>query len=269
MRRLAYVLGIYLLAACNTVPITGRRQLNLLPGSQMRAMATDQYQQFISNAQVIKNTENAQMLKTVGARIAGAVEAYLIEQGDEELIEDFNWEFNLVGENTVNAWAMPGGKVVFYQGIMPICEDANGVAVVMGHEVAHAIARHGNERMSQGLATQAGGIALSVALKDKPEQTQQLFMAAYGIGAQVGLMLPYSRLHESEADKLGLYFMAMAGYNPKEAPDFWTRMSKQSGGASPPEFLSTHPSHETRIENLNDWMPKAMKYYNQAQKAGL
>lgn len=268
MKRIAFIFIIYLVAACNTVPITGRRQLNLLPGTQMRAMATDQYQQFLSEAQLIKNTEEARMLSDVGARISKAVEAYLIENGDKELIEDFSWEFNLVEENTVNAWAMPGGKVVFYKGIMPICQDANGVAVVMGHEVAHAIARHGNERMSQGLATQVGGMALSVALRDKPEQTQQLFMAAYGIGTQVGVMLPYSRLHESEADKLGLYFMAMAGYNPQEAPQFWSRMAQQSGGARPPEFLSTHPSHETRIKNLNEWMPKAMKYYNKSNKAG-
>lgn len=268
MNRVAYIFIIYLLAACNTVPITGRRQLNLLPGAQMRAMATDQYQQFLSEAKLIKNSRESEMLNEVGAKISRAVEAYLSENGDKELIEEFSWEFNLVDENTVNAWAMPGGKVVFYQGIMPICNGANGVAVVMGHEVAHAIARHGNERMSQGLATQVGGVALSVALRDKPEQTQQLFMAAYGIGAQVGIMLPYSRLHESEADKLGLYFMAMAGYNPQEAPAFWSRMAKQTTGGSAPEFLSTHPSHETRIKNLNEWMPKAMKYYNQSTKTG-
>jgi predicted Zn-dependent protease len=161
----------------------------------------------------------------------------------------------------VNAWCMPGGKVVVYTGILPVTKNENGLAVVMGHEIAHAIAEHGNERMSQELLRQAGGVALTVALKDNPEETRNLWLAAYGLGSEVGVMLPFSRLHESEADHLGLIFMAMAGYDPREAPDFWTRMA-EAGGQKPPEFLSTHPSDETRISSLNNWMPEALKYYN-------
>ena len=174
-------------------------------------------------------------------------------------MKDFKWEFNLVEDNTVNAWCMPGGKVVFYTGILPITKDEKGIAVVMGHEIAHAIARHGNERMSQGLALQGGGIALSLALSDKPELTQNLFQQAYGLGGQLG-MLKYSRSHDSEADKMGLVFMAMAGYDPREAVEFWKRMAAQ-GGQKPPEFLSTHPSDDTRIKDLEDFMPEALKYY--------
>jgi predicted Zn-dependent protease len=175
-------------------------------------------------------------------------------------LEGYEWEFNLIEDSLVNAWAMPGGKVVVYTGILPICRDENGLAVVMGHEIAHAIAGHGGERMSQGLLVQMGGIAINEALKNKPEETRNLFMTAYGVGATVGVMLPYSRLHENEADHLGLIFMAMAGYNPNHAVDFWGRMA-QEGGAKPPEFLSTHPSDETRVKNLRDLIPEAMQYY--------
>ncbi len=159
---------------------------------------------------------------------------------------------------------MPGGKVVVYTGILPVTKDENGLAVVMGHEIAHAIAEHGSERMSQELIRQMGGMALSVALKDEPQETRAMWLAAYGMGSEVGIMLPYSRMHESEADHMGLIFMAMAGYDPREAPVFWKRMSA-AGGPKPPEWLSTHPSGETRINNLNAWMPEAMEYYNKSK----
>lgn len=175
-------------------------------------------------------------------------------------VEGFKWEFNLVDDNAVNAWCMPGGKVVFYTGILPITKTEKGLAVVMGHEVAHAIARHGNERMSQGLATQLGGVALGVALSNKPQQTQQIFNQAYGVGSTLGT-LKFSRKHESEADKMGAIFMALAGYNPQESVELWRRMKASSGGAAPPEFMSTHPSHDTRIKDLQAYMPKALKYY--------
>lgn len=261
MRKLVQYLTLFLLVACNTVPLTNRKQLNLIPGGQMRSLSFDQYNQVLSESQVVNNTPEAFMVKKVGKDISAAVERYLKQEGHSELIEDFNWEFNLLKDDAVNAWCMPGGKVAFYTGIMPICKDEAGVAVVMGHEVAHAIARHGNERMSQGLVQQAGGMALAVAIEEKPEETKALFMGAYGVASQVGALLPFSRLHESEADQLGLTFMAMAGYNPEEAPAFWKRMAQQSGGAGVPEFLSTHPSHDTRIENLNEWMPEAKQYY--------
>jgi predicted Zn-dependent protease len=182
------------------------------------------------------------------------------QNGLSDKIKDYNWEYHVIKSDQLNAWCMPGGKIAFYEGIMPVCKDDNGVAVVMAHEVAHAVARHGNERMSQQLAVQLGGMALSEALEKQKEQTQQLALLAFGVGSQVGVMLPYSRLHESEADELGLYFMAMAGYDPKGATEFWKRMEKE-GGSRPPEFLSTHPNPNTRISNLEKLMPKALEYY--------
>jgi predicted Zn-dependent protease len=201
------------------------------------------------------------MVKRVGGRISSAVEKYLAGQNHSDLLEGYTWEFNLVKDSSVNAWAMPGGKVAIYNGILPVTQNENGLATVMGHEVAHAVAQHGNERMSQALLTQLGGVALSVALSQNPSQTNDLFLAAYGIGTQVGILLPYSRLHESEADRLGLIFMAMAGYDPRDAVAFWQRMAAQSKGGAPPEFLSTHPAHETRIDQIMQYLPEAMKYY--------
>ena len=256
-----------LVVACSTVPITGRKQLTLIPKSQILPLSFDNYQQVLNESQLSDNQEQTAMIKNVGAKIQQAVEKYMAENNMSDLIDGYKWEFNLIKNDTlVNAWCMPGGKVAFYTGIMPICQDEAGVAVVMGHEVAHAVARHGGERMSQGLVQQLGGVALSVALQDKPEETQQLFNTAYAVGTTYGAMLPYSRLHESEADKLGLIFMAMAGYDPHEAPEFWERMKANSRGGAPPEWMSTHPSHETRIENLNDYIPKAMKYYNKSSE---
>lgn len=241
--------------------MTGRRQLKLLPESDMVAMSLTAYSGFLSSNEVIKSGTNREMVTNAGARISKAVMNYFKGSRYESDLAQYKWEFNLVNESTVNAWCMPGGKVVFYEGIMPICQNETGVAVVMGHEVAHAVARHGNERMSQGLTQQLGGIALGVALSDKPEETQALFQLAYGVGTQVGVMLPFSRLHESEADEMGLMFMAMAGYDPREAPKFWDRMNAM-GGARPPEFLSTHPNPEKRASNLAALMPKALELYN-------
>lgn len=250
----AFVLTV---VSCARVPVTGRRQLKLLPESELVAMSLTTYQQFLTENTVVKNTLDASKIQTVGKRISTAVENFLKSGKYADRVEGYNWEFNLVSDPSVNAWCMPGGKVVFYTGILPYCKDEDGIAVVMGHEIAHAIARHGNERMSQGLAQQLGGIALAVAISDKPQETQQLFALAYGLGSQLGVMLPFSRKHESEADQLGLYFMAMAGYNPEAAPAFWDRMEK----SSVPEFLSTHPSSETRAARLKGWMPKATEYY--------
>lgn len=251
-------------AGCNRVPLTGRKQLNLIPASQINLLSADSYQSIVNNSKVVDDTDHARMVESSGQRIKNAVEEYLQQNKMSGKVKDFDWTFNLLEDDMVNAFCMPGGRVVFYTGIMPICENETGVAVVMGHEIAHAIAKHGNERMSQGLVQQLGGMALAVALRDKPQQTQALFMSAYGVGSQFGVMLPFSRLHESEADKLGLIFMAMAGYDPREAPRFWKRMNDRSGGSQPPEFMSTHPSHETRIEDLNNFMPEALKYYNKS-----
>ncbi|MCE2740913.1 MAG: M48 family metallopeptidase [Sphingobacteriales bacterium] len=252
-----------LYSSCSKVPVTGRRQLGLLPESELMGMSLTSYKQFLASNKVLTNGKELAMVKRAGDKLSQTISSFLQNNKMGDRVAGFKWEFNLVEDKTVNAWCMPGGKIVFYTGIMPICKDEAGVAVVMGHEIAHAIARHGNERMSQGLAQQLGGVALSAALANKSQQTQQLFSAAYGIGTQVGAMLPFSRLHESEADELGLYFMAMAGYDPRVAPAFWQRMSAGGGGRAP-EFLSTHPSPTTRIANLNKWMPKAIQYYNQS-----
>jgi len=246
--------------ACTTVPITGRKQMNLLPESQMMGMAVTSYSQFLSQNPALPATDaKVQQVKRVGEKVAAAAKRYLEAKGATDRIAGFKWDFNVVNSNEVNAWCMPGGKVVFYTGILPICQDENGIAVVMGHEVAHAIARHGNERMSQGLLVQAGGMALDVALSQKPEQTRALFGQAYGLGATVGAILPFSRLHESEADEMGLIFTAMAGYDAAKAVPFWQRMSK-IGGQRPPEFLSTHPDPEKRSEKLAEQVRVAQAY---------
>ncbi|MCK9447422.1 MAG: M48 family metallopeptidase [Bacteroidales bacterium] len=250
-----------LIASCAKVPLTGRKQINLIPGSQIMSMSFQQYDQFLKENRLSTNQEQTAMVKHVGQKIQHAVESYFSEKGLSKQLKGFQWEFNLVDSPEANAWCMPGGKVVFYTGILPITKDEAGLAVVMGHEIAHAIAEHGNERMSQGLITELGGIALSVALQEKPEQTQALWLTAYGLGSQVGVMLPFSRLHESEADRLGLIFMAMAGYDPERAVSFWQRMADMKGGQAPPEFLSTHPSDAKRIEQIKKWLPEAMQYY--------
>lgn len=262
MRRIFIIVIIFLfLNNCSTVPITGRRQLDLVPASQVISLSFDGYKQVLKDNKLSANVEQTAMVKNVGVRIQHAVEQYMSEHNLSETLKGFQWEFNLLESPTVNAFCMPGGKVAFYTGIMPICADDKGVAVVMGHEVAHAIANHGGERMSQGLVQQMGGVAIAVALRDKPGQTQQLAMSAYGAGSTVFGILPYSRLHESEADHLGLIFMAMAGYDPNDAPKFWERMSAMSKNKSNSDFLSTHPSNATRIQDLNKEIPEAMKYY--------
>lgn len=250
-----------ILIACSKVPITGRKQLNLLPESQMIAMSATAYSDFLSqNPPLPSSNPQAQQVERVGAKISQAVEKYLNENGYKDLAKKFVWEFRTIPDPTVNAWCMPGGRVVFYTGILPICQDETGIAVVMGHEVAHAVAHHGNERMSQQLGVQAAGMTLDILTQEKPELTRQLLLQSYGIGTGLGT-LAFSRTHETEADKLGLVFMAMAGYDPREAPNFWTRMSQAGGGQAPPEWLSTHPSDQTRIKDLNNYMPEALKYY--------
>ncbi|SMO36148.1 Peptidase family M48 [Saccharicrinis carchari] len=245
--------------ACSTVPITGRSQLNLFPESQMAEMGLTNYSQFLKEAKLSTSQEQSAMVKRVGHKIAAAVEDYMNNNGLSSHVANFNWEFNLVEDDTPNAWCMPGGKVVFYTGILPFTKDENGLAVVMGHEIAHAVARHGNERMSQQMGMQAVATGLQVALQEKPEETQQIYMAAFGLGAQFGVALPYSRKHETEADKMGLVFMAMAGYDPAHAVSFWSRMA-ESGGQKPPEFMSTHPADDTRIKDIKAYLPQAYKY---------
>lgn len=245
---------------CTKVPITGRKQLLLLPESELVSMGVTNYRGFLDTVKLSKDINQIRQIQQVGNDIASAVEKYLKDNGLQKYLKNFQWEFNLVDSKVPNAWCMPGGKVCFYTGILPYTKDINGIAVVMGHEIAHAVARHGNERMSQQLMAVAGGMALSEFLKTKPKETQNIFLSVYSVSAQVGVILPYSRVHEYEADRLGLIFMAMAGYNPEAAIDFWTRMSEMPG-IRPPEFLSTHPADKKRIENLKKVLPEAQKYY--------
>lgn len=249
---------------CKTVPLTGRKGLKLISSQEINALSFQQYDALKQSEKLATNQQQVQQVQRVGKRIQGAIETYLRGNGHSELLEGFQWEFILIESDQVNAFCMPGGKVAFYTGILPYCQDETGIAVVMGHEIAHAIAEHGNERMSQALLQQMGGVALTVAMQEQPGETQELFAMAYGLGSQYGVMLPFSRKHESEADELGLYFMAMAGYDPRAAPDFWIRMS-QGGGQKPPEFMSTHPADETRAAHLKKVMPKAIEYYNKTQ----
>ncbi len=255
--------GMIIFAACSTVPLSGRKQFAPIPSSQMISLGKSSYQEVMNNSQLSDNAQYKDMVSDAGRRVTAAVEEYMSENGMAKQIDGYRWEYHVLEEDILNAWCMPGGKIAFYEGIMPVCQDENGVAVVMGHEIAHAVARHSNERLSQQLAIQLGGLALSEALKKESQTTQQLALAAFGLGAQVGVMLPYSRKHETEADELGLYFMAMAGYDPREAPDFWQRMMEKSQGQGrPPEFLSTHPDPKSRIRKLNRAMDEALKYYS-------
>lgn len=262
-RILTFATATILLVACSRNAITGRKQLSLYPESEIQAAAQQQYRQFLSENRVLSanSSRDAEMVRRVGNRIASAITSYYTNKGLGAELEGYQWEYNLVESKEVNAWCMPGGKIVVYSGLLPITQNEAALAVVMGHEITHAIAKHGNERMSQGMLQQLGGAALSVALANQPTQTQNLLMAAYGAGSTVGILLPFSRNQEYEADKLGLIYTAMAGYNPREAIGLWQRMEAASGGNRPPEFLSTHPNEGNRIKRLQGYMPEAMKYY--------
>jgi predicted Zn-dependent protease len=246
---------------CSTVPITGRSQLSLVPESQMMSLSLTSYNDFLKkNPPISSDNVSAKRVAIVGSRIADAVTQFMADNGMSNRLEGYQWEFKMIDSKDVNAWCMPGGKVVVYSGLLPVCKDDAGLAIVMGHEIAHAVARHGSERMSQQLLIQLGGASLDLALQQKPETTKLIYEQVFGLGSQVG-SLAYSRKHEYEADELGLIFAAMAGYDPNRAISFWQDMSANSGGAKPPEFLSTHPSDQNRIEKLNSLMPKVMKYY--------
>ncbi len=250
-----------LLTGCGEVAITGRRQVMLVSDDMVHAMAFEQYDAFLEEHPVSTDPAKVEPVRRVGYRLVEAVEHYSRQQGRPELLEGFQWQFNVIEDDQINAWVMPGGKVVVYTGILPVTRDDEGLAVVLGHEIAHAVARHGSERMSQGLLFELGGMALSRAVQERPEATQQLFMQSYGLGAQIGVLLPYSRLHEREADRLGMIFMAMAGYDPSAAVDFWQRMAAAQEGPRPPELLSTHPADDTRIAYIKEVLPEAMQYY--------
>lgn len=252
------------IVACAKNPITGRNQAKLVSETELQGMANQQYQQFLSSHKVVNPSANrdAEMVKRVGQRITKAVTDYFASKGLSDQLKGYSWEYNLIEDKAVNAWCMPGGKIVVYTGLLPISQNEAALAAVMGHEVSHAVLLHGNERMSQGLIQQMGGVALSVAVANKPAATQELFLGAYGLGSQVGVLLPFSRKHELEADRYGLIWTAMAGYNPREAIGLWQRMEAASQSSQkPPEFLSTHPSESSRIAQLEKYMPEALQYY--------
>lgn len=247
-------------SACYTNPVTGRKALNLVDETTMRQMASKEYATFLSTSAPQRGTRDAEMVARVGSRMATAVQQYLASIGQSSLVSGYQWEFNLVNNNQANAWCMPGGKVAVYTGIMPLVQNEAGLATVVGHEIAHAISRHSNERASQQLAAEFSGQALGAVLGSNPGAASQVFGTAVGLGTQ-GVLLKFSRDQESEADHMGLIFMALAGYNPNEALSFWSRMAAKSSGGKPPEILSTHPSDQTRINNIKKWVPEAMKHY--------
>jgi Zn-dependent protease with chaperone function len=260
--KIIYLLIIILLfAACKTVPVTGRKQLNLVPNAMIQAMAFTEYDSVVkASATLSQYDERAQMVTRVGSKIQQAVVTYMQQNNMSKEIKNFKWEYNTINDNTINAWCMPGGKVVVYTGLLPITQNETALAVVLGHEIAHAIARHGNERMSESLLVNLGGMVLEEALKEKKQQTQMLFLGLYLVGSKLALELPNSRMQESEADKLGLIFMSMAGYDAAEAIPFWQRMSAVNKNKTP-EFLSTHPSDETRIKKLSALIPEIKNQY--------
>jgi predicted Zn-dependent protease len=257
------LMAVSLFAGCSQNAITGRNQLAFQNEADLQSMAAQQYQQFLSQNKVVSasGSKDAEMVRRVGQRLTKAITDYYTSQGLANELAGYKWEYNLVDSKEANAWCMPGGKIVVYSGLLPITQNEAALAVVVGHEIAHALAKHGNERMSQATIQQLGGVALSVAVANKSPEAQNLMLSAYGIGSNVLGVLPFSRKQELEADKYGLIYAALGGYNPQEAIPLWERMEAASGGNKPPEFLSTHPSEGTRIEKLKELMPEALKHY--------
>ncbi|AUC84524.1 peptidase M48 [Polaribacter sp. ALD11] len=260
MKKIAILLlTVFLFSECSKVPITGRSRVNLVSDSQVLPASFAQYKGFLAENKLSTNREMTNQVKSVGKNISAAVDRFMRANNMTSEANSYKWEFNLVDDKTVNAWCMPGGKVVFYTGIMPICANEDGVAAVMGHEVAHAFAKHGQERMTNSYGQQIGGLLVALGTSGKDPKTQQIWNTAFGVGSGLG-MLKFSRTHEQEADRLGLVFMIMAGYDGKEAAEVWVRMSQNSGGSSQPEILSTHPSNASRIQDLRSYLPTAKKY---------
>jgi predicted Zn-dependent protease len=255
-KTLTYFLTLWLVVACSTVPITERKRVNIVDDAEILPASFAQYDAFLKENKLSTNKEKTQEIQEIGQRISKSVDRFMRANGMTEEANQYKWEFNLVEDEQMNAWCLPGGKVVFYTGILPVCANEDGIAAVMGHEIAHAFAKHGQERMTSSYGQQLGGMAVALGTSGQDYETQMLWNSIYGISSQVG-MLAYSRTHEKEADKLGMVFMIMAGYDPEEAIDLWKRMKEDSKGGAPPEFLSTHPSHDTRIADLQRYLPVA------------
>jgi len=264
-KSIALITLLILMFSCATNPFTGKKTMAFVSNDQLFPAAFAQYNEVKSENEVITGTQNSEMIKRVGQRIAVAAERWLDANGYQGYLEDYKWEYTLIDSEQVNAWCMPGGKIAFYTGILPVAQNETGVAIIMGHEVAHALANHGQQRMSAAYIQQGLAVAGNIALAND-DQALSIFNQSYGVGSQVLGMLPFSRAHETEADKIGLYLSAIAGYNPEEAPELWKRMKALSGGQSPPEFMSTHPSNDSRIANLEELVPKAKQ---EAKKFGV
>ena len=262
---ISYTLVFLFLLSCSTVPITGRKRFNIVSDAQILPTSFAQYQGFLNENKLSSDMSQTREVQEVGQRVSKAVDRFMRANNMQAEANSYRWEFNLIDDETVNAWCMPGGKVVFYKGIMPICANTDGVAAVMGHEVAHAFAKHGQERMSTGMLQQLGGVAVAIGTANNDPKSREIWNTAFGVGSTLG-MLAFSRQHENEADKLGMVFMIMAGYQPQEAVNVWIRMSQRAGAdQAPPPFLSTHPSNQTRIANLKAYLPTAKalaKKYN-------
>ena len=257
MKKVFIILGAFILIySCTTVPITERQRVNLVSDSQILPSSFAMYSGFLKDNKVSKNIAKTNEIRQIGGRISKAVDKFMRANGMQAEADSYQWEFNLIEDKAMNAWCLPGGKVIFNEGILPICANADGIAAVMGHEIAHAFAKHGQERMTAGYAQQLGGIAVAIGTSNDDPKKQAIWQTVYGVGSTVG-MLKYSRIHETEADKLGMVFMIMAGYKPEEAVNVWIRMSEKSNNSTP-EFLSTHPSHETRIQDLKAYLPTAI-----------
>lgn len=260
MKKSVLIFGIGILAfviSCATNPLTGKKDLNFVSNSELFPSAFQQYGQFLKENKVVTGTADAKRVENIGLKIKAAAEKYLNSLGQSDYLKDYRWEYKLVEDKAVNAWCMPGGKIVVYTGILPVTKDDAGLATVMGHEVSHALANHGAQRMSASQLQGLGAAGVAIATGGQSPEKQQMWQQYYGIGSQVGVMLPFSRSHETEADKIGLILMAIAGYNPEQSVVFWQRMSSNSGGQAPPEFMSTHPSDATRIANLKKLIPEA------------
>lgn len=259
------IILIFSFQNCAVNALTGSSQLSLVSESELQKMSATEYKDFIKTHEVISPSKDlkSEMVQRVGKRIAAAVDKYYTSKNNKAALEGYNWEYNLIKDSAINAWCMPGGKIVVYTGILPYTINENALAIVIGHEVSHALLQHGNKRMSETMIQQLGVSALSTALSNKPTETQDLFLKAYGIGTEIGIMLPFSRNQELEADRFGLIWAAIAGYDPNEALSFWTRMQKSSGQKQP-EIISTHPSDETRIKKLKAFLPEALAYKNKS-----
>ncbi len=260
MKKYISIIAIFLFAfvvSCKTNPLTGKKTLNFVSNSELFPSAFQQYGTFLKENKVITGTTDAKRVETIGIKIKDAAQKYLTSLGQPDYLKDYQWDYKLVESKDVNAWCMPGGKIVVYSGILPVTKDDAGLATVLGHEVSHALANHGAQRMSASQLQQLGAVGVAVATGGQSAEKQQMWQQYYGVGSQVGVMLPFSRGHESEADKIGLILMAIAGYNPEQSVVFWGRMSANSNGQAPPEFLSTHPSDATRIAKLKELIPIA------------